>query len=138
MSAEAVTQVLEERQVGELSRVLYVASGVLNITQVHQLHKQRFVVMSKARFTLDIHPDLAHAVEYQLCKRASLFVGNLYSSFSFLLRESKLAAGESERSFYYNLEQEVPLNDLTAVEATRWNILPLGLAGALPSTKEEL
>ena len=57
MSAEAVTQVLEERQVGELSRVLYVASGVLNITQVHQLHKQRFVVMSKARFTLDIHPD---------------------------------------------------------------------------------
>ena len=34
MSAEAVTQVLEERQVGELSRILYVASGVLNISQV--------------------------------------------------------------------------------------------------------
>ena len=46
-------------------------------------------------------------------------------------RESKLAAGESERSLYYNLEPELPLDDLTAVEATRWNVLPLGLAGAL-------
>ena len=64
-------------QVGELSRVLYVASGVLNISQVQHLHRQRFVVMSKARFTLDLHPDLANAVDYLLCKRASLFVGNL-------------------------------------------------------------
>ena len=126
MSAEAVTQVLEERQVGELSRVLYVASGVLNITQVHQLHKQRFVVMSKARFTLDIHPDLAHAVEYQLCKRASLFVGNLYSSFSFLLREAHLASGEAERAMYYNLDADATLGDLTREEALRWDVLPLG------------
>lgn len=34
MSAEEVTQVLEERQVGDLSRILYVASGVLNMSQV--------------------------------------------------------------------------------------------------------
>ena len=48
-----------------------------------------------------------------------------------MLRESKLAAGESDRSLYYNLEPELRLDDLTAVEATRWNVLPLGLAGAL-------
>ena len=34
--------------------------------------------------------DLAPAIDMQLCKRASLFVGNLYSSFSFILREGKL------------------------------------------------
>ena len=87
---------------------------------------QRFVVMSKARFTLDIHPDLTPAVEYQVCRRAALFVGNMYSSFSFLLRESKLVAGEAERAMYYNLDADATLGDLTREEALRWDVLPLG------------
>lgn len=120
VSAEAVTQVLEERQVGELSRVLFVA-GALNITHIMQLHKQRFVVMSRARFTINIHPDLAPSVDMALCRRAALFVGNLYSSFSFVLREAKLAVGESERAMYYNLD---PSSDLTMEEALRWDVLP--------------
>ena len=97
-------------------------------TQVQHLHRQRFVVMSKARFTMDIHPDLAPAVDLQLCKRASLFVGNLYSSFSFLLREAKLAAGEAERAMYYNLDADATLGDLTREEALRWDVLPLNVA----------
>jgi len=126
MSAQAVTQVLEERQVGELSRVLFVATGVLNISQVQHFHRQRFVIMSRARFTLDIHPDLGPAVDMQLCRRASLFVGNMYSSFSFMLREAKLAAGETERAMYYNLDAEATYGDLTRDEALRWDVLPLG------------
>ena len=31
-------------------------------------------------------------------RRATLYAGNVYSAFSFLLRESKLAAGESDRT----------------------------------------
>ena len=42
-----------------------------------------------------------------------------------MLRESKLAAGEIGRSIYYNLEAELRLDDLTAVEAARWSVLPL-------------
>ena len=34
MPSDEVTQVLEERRVGEVSRLLYVASGVLNMRQV--------------------------------------------------------------------------------------------------------
>ena len=120
------------RQVGEVSRLLYVASTVsLNVSQIQQLHQQRFSVMSKARFTLEMQPDVAAAVDMQVCKRASLYAGNMYSAFSYLLRESRLVAGESERAFYYNMEAEVALDDLTAAEATRWNVLPLGQAGAL-------
>ena len=80
----------------------------------------------QARFTIDIHPDLAPAVDLQLCKRAALFVGNMYSSFSFVLREAKLAAGEAERAMYYNLDADATLGDLTREEALRWDVLPLG------------
>ena len=83
---------------------------------MEQLHQQRFAVMTKGRFTIEMQPDIATAVDLHVCRRASLYAGNLYSAFSFLLRESKLAAGESERSLYYNLEAELPLDDLTAVE----------------------
>ena len=123
LSAEAVTQVLEERQVGDLSRLLYVA-GTLNISHIQQLHKQRFAVMSRARFTVDIHPDLAPAVDMALCRRAPLFIGNAFSSFSFVLREARLAVGESERAMYYNADHEATTGDLTPEEALRWNVLP--------------
>lgn len=63
-----------------------------------------------------------------MCKHASLFLGNLYSSFSFLLREAKLVSGESERASYYNLEYDATLGDLTREEALRWDVLPLGKA----------
>lgn len=72
------------------------------MSQVEHFHRQRFVVMSKARFTVDIHPDLAPAVDFELCRRAALFVGNAYSSFSFLLREAKMLRGRSETTLYYN------------------------------------
>ena len=111
---------------GELSRILYVASGVLNMSQVEHLHRQRFILMSKARFTVDIHPDLGPAVDLLVCKRAALFIGNLYSSFSFLLREAKLVAGETERTMYYNLDADETLGDLTREEALRWDVMPLG------------
>ena len=107
------------------------AAPSLNVSQVEQFHQQRFSVMTKGRFTLEMQPDIASAVDLHVCRRAALYAGNVYSAFSFLLRESKLAAGESDRSLYYNLEPELRLDDLTAVEATRWNVLPLGLAGAL-------
>merc|ERR1719152_619229 len=82
--------------------------------------------MSRARFTVDIHPDLAPAVDWQLCHRASLFVGNMYSSFSFLLREARLVGGQAERAMYYNLDADATLGDLTREEALRWDVLPLG------------
>ena len=73
-------------------------SGAPNLSQVQHLHRQRFVVMSSARFTLDIHPDIASAVDLEVCRSSALFLGNVYSSFSFLVREAKLAAGEPERA----------------------------------------
>ena len=85
-----------------------------------------FILMSKARFTVDIHPDLGPAVDLLVCKRAALFIGNLYSSFSFLLREAKLVAGETERTMYYNLDADETLGDLTREEALRWDVMPLG------------
>ena len=48
----------------------------------------------------------------------------MYSSFSFLLREAKLAAGEAERAMYYNLDADATLGDLTREEALRWDVLP--------------
>ena len=108
---------------GDLSRLLYVA-GTLNISHIQQLHKQRFAVMSRARFTVDIHPDLAPAVDMALCRRAPLFIGNAFSSFSFVLREARLAVGESERAMYYNADHEATTGDLTPEEALRWNVLP--------------
>ena len=127
MPSEEVTQVLEERRVGEVSRLLYVASGVLNISDVTALHKQHFVVMTKARFTLEIQPDVASAVDFAVCATASLFVGNAYSAFSYLLREGALVRGEAERAGYYNLDADHELGDITRREAVRWNVLPLGV-----------
>jgi len=124
MGAEAVTQVLEERQVGDLSRLLYVA-GAVNISHLQQLHRQRFVVMSRARFTIDVHPDLAPAVDMELCRQSALFLGNMYSSFSFILREARLAMGVAERAMYYNLDMEETQGDLSREEALRWDVLPL-------------
>ena len=80
--------------------------------------------MSRARFTVDIHPDLAPAVDMALCRRAPLFIGNAFSSFSFVLREARLAVGESERAMYYNADHEATTGDLTPEEALRWNVLP--------------
>ena len=88
--------------------------------------------MTKARFTLEMQPDIASAVDMYVCRRAALYAGNMFSAFSYLLREAKLVSGEAERSLYYNMEAETPLDDLTVAEATRWNVLPLGLSGALP------
>ena len=127
--AQQTTQVLEERRVGEVSRLLYVASGVLNISEVMALHRQRFVVMTKARFTLEIQPDVASAVDYAVCATASLFVGNAYSAFSYLLREGALVRGAAERAGYYNLDASDgggELGDITRREAVRWGVLPLG------------
>jgi len=126
MDSFDVTQALEERQVGELSRLLYVASGVLNISQVQHLHRQRFVVMTKSRFTLEMQPDIANAVDMQVCRESSLFVGNAYSAFSYLLRESKLVAGESERAIYYNMDVDATSGDLSNEETLRWDIVPMG------------
>jgi len=56
----------------------------------------------------------------------------MFSAFSYLVREARLVAGESERAFYYNMEAETALDDLTVAEATRWSVLPLGASGALP------
>lgn len=61
---------------------------------------------------------------------SALFVGNAYSPFSFLLRESKLVLGESERAIYYNMRTDATLGDLTAEEVLRWDVMPLGLADA--------
>ena len=49
-------------------------------------------------------PDVASAVDLYVCRRASLYAGNMFSAFSYLLREAKLVAGEAERSLYYNME----------------------------------
>jgi len=100
--------VLEERQVGELSRLLYVATGVLSLADLQLLHRQRFVVITKSRFTLDIQPDIANAVDMQVCRESSLFVGNLFSSFSFLQREAKLVAGQMERAVIDALTRSQP------------------------------
>ena len=124
LPTEGVVQVLEERQVGELSRLLYVATGMLSGAQLQLLHQQRFIVITKSRFTLDIQPDIANAVDIQVCKESSLFVGNLFSSFSFLQREAKLVAGQVERASYYNLDVDLPFDDLTKEEALRWDVLP--------------
>ena len=105
------------------------ASGVLNISEVMALHRQRFVVMTKARFTLEIQPDVASAVDYAVCATASLFVGNAYSAFSYLLREGALVRGTAERAGYYNLDASDgggELGDITRREAVRWGVLPLG------------
>ena len=68
---------------GEVSRLLYVASTVsLNVSQIQQLHQQRFSVMSKARFTLEMQPDVASAVDLFVCRRAALYAGNMFSAFS--------------------------------------------------------
>ena len=56
--------------------------------------------------------------------RAPLFIGNAFSSFSFVLREARLAVGESERAMYYNADHEATTGDLTPEEALRWNVLP--------------
>jgi len=126
-----VTQILEERQVGELSRLLYVATGELGITDLQRLHRQRFIVITKSRFTLDIQPDIANAVDMQVCKGASLFIGNMFSSFSFLQREAKLVSGEMERAMYYNIDADATLGDFTKEEALRWDILPLGIGNEI-------
>ena len=108
--------------VGEVSRLLY-GRGVA------ALHRQRFVVMTKARFTLEIQPDVASAVDYAVCATASLFVGNAYSAFSYLLREGALVRGAAERAGYYNLDASDgggELGDITRREAVRWGVLPLG------------
>ena len=133
LGAAEITQVLEERQAGEVSRLLYVATPFLNVSQIKQLHQQRFAVMTKARFTLEMQPDVASAVDLFVCKRAALYAGNMFSAFSYLQREGRLAAGEAERAFYYNMEADTPLDDLTVAEATRWNVLPFGATGALPA-----
>lgn len=128
MPPEAVAHVLEERRLGLVSRMLYVSPGTFNLSQLDHLHKQRFIVVTRERFSIDIHPDLGPAVDLAVCHRSSLFVGNMYSSFSFLLREAKLAAGESERASYYNLPEELTFGDLSHAEAARWDVLPLGTA----------
>jgi len=138
LPAEDVSQVLEERQVGELSRLLYVATGVLSLADLQLLHRQRFVVITKSRFTLDIQPDIANAVDMQVCRESSLFVGNLFSSFSFLQREAKLVAGQMERASYYNLEADATLGDITKEEALRWDVLPLGIGRDAPQGASEM
>ena len=64
-------------------------------------------------------------------------MGNAYSAFSYLLRESKLVAGESERAIYYNMDVELLQHgDLTDEEATRWDVAPLGVTNALETSVE--
>lgn len=117
-------QVLEDRQVKDVSRMLYVVAPVLNLSDVRDLHHQHFVVMTKSRFTLEIHPDIANAVDWQVSRDSSVFLGNMYSAFSYILRESKLTQGESERASYYNVDVEATAKDLTLAEALRWNVQP--------------
>ena len=59
---------------------------------------------------------------------------------SFLLRESKLVAGESERAMYYNLDADDTLGDLTREEALRWDVMPLGYhpSQQRPANRDEL
>ncbi len=68
----------------------------------------------------------------QVCRQSSFFIGNVFSSFSFLLRESKLALGTPERAAYYNLHAEATLSDLSREEALRWDVLPLGVGAETP------
>ena len=73
--------------------------------------------------------DVASAVDYAVCATASLFVGNAYSAFSYLLREGALVRGAAERAGYYNLDASDgggELGDITRREAVRWGVLPLG------------
>ena len=35
--------------------------------------------MTKGRFTLEIQPDIATAVDLHVCRRAALYAGNVYS-----------------------------------------------------------
>ena len=72
---------------------------------------------------------VASAVDYAVCATASLFVGNAYSAFSYLLREGALVRGAAERAGYYNLDASDgggELGDITRREAVRWGVLPLG------------
>mmetsp|Transcript_9692 Transcript_9692/g.28754 ORF Transcript_9692/g.28754 Transcript_9692/m.28754 type:complete len:86 (+) Transcript_9692:648-905(+) len=74
----------------------------------------------------------------QVCRESSLFVGNLFSSFSFLQREAKLVAGQMERASYYNLEADATLGDITKEEALRWDVLPLGIGRDAPQGASEM
>ena len=49
MSAADISQVLEERRVGELSRLLYVAAPSLNVSQVRARARVRVGVRVRAR-----------------------------------------------------------------------------------------
>ena len=126
MGAAGVVDVLERRRVGsDVSRLLFVATGVLNTTDLKHFFTGSYAVMSRARFDLEMSPDLAPAVDMALCRRAAHFVGNFYSSFSYVLREARLAAGESTNATYFNLHRDATAADLTLEEAQRWDVFPL-------------
>ena len=54
MSAAEISQVLEERRVGELSRLLYVAAPSLNVSQVRARARVRVGVRARIRVRLRI------------------------------------------------------------------------------------
>ena len=70
--------------------------------------------------------DLAAAVDYFVMRRAALFMGNVFSSFSFSLREnfmySQPPRQDTLNSFYYNDQDPTPLIDITPTEALRWRV----------------
>jgi len=133
VSSRLVHAVQQTRQAEP--RLVYVATGQYD-QDFEPFQRRGFTILSPANFSSELDTfryedgqtmrDLLAAVDYFILRASALFMGNVFSSFSFSIRETffyrETIPMESLRTFYYNDKKPSPLLDITPVEALRWRV----------------
>jgi len=131
---DRVVSKVESSQGVRLPRLLYVATGQTD-QDYGPFYARGFTVLSPANFSSNdlmaedgqVKRDLAAVVDYFIMRGGVLFVGNIFSSFSFSIREnylySRIPDASSVKCFYYNDPDPAPLLDITPTEALRWRVM---------------
>jgi len=160
-SAKDAAAVLEKRQVMKSHRVLYLATGLLSENTVKAferlnvtvLHRKNTWASSKKREHFHSHRrEIAAAIEFWTLRQSSVFFGNSFSSFSWLVRELDLlhngrlqrtddtianGDGHGTRAYFYNQPAAYTEHDVQPSETIRWNVLPGVLVREKNAVKEK-
>ena len=158
-SAKEAAEVLEKREAMKNHNILYLASGLLsentvkaferlNVTVLHR--KNTWASSKKYEHFHSCRREIAAAIEFWTLRQSSVFFGNSFSSFSWLVRELDLlhngrlqrkgdaiANGERHgtRAYFYNQPAAYTEDDVQASETIRWSVLPGVLVREKPAVK---
>ncbi len=151
-----VAAVLRSRGIPKRIRVAYVASANMTEHDVQDIASTGLRVLHRGNTwgasvgSLNDHRELAAAVDFFILRLSDLFMGNCFSSFSWMVRELDYVTRSDHdtpaRTFYYNQPMlftagmlwwvngfmvgrehktlYTSTGDVQPLEAVRWNVLP--------------